>query len=121
MCSKEHNAQEDLIPLSPDEEEAAALLKVALAQQQVKRAAKKQKITNEGPPVAAPQSGSVQEKEVSKTPEADAKKDLPRQVSAGIILERGAGTVPPTKRLRDWVLESEATSLITKAESQLAA
>lgn len=112
MCSKEHNAEEDLIPLSPDEEEAAALLEKALTQQQAKRAAKKQKGQKAEPDDDAPalQPTPLQRAADAKSPPAEQKEKpefRPPVSATGETTEESIVKRVPAKRLRDWVLESE--------------
>ncbi|CDJ45345.1 DUF602-domain-containing protein, related [Eimeria tenella] len=109
MCSKEHNAEEDLIPLSPDEEETVALLEKALANRAVKEKKKNAKTPAGGEPEAAgPSSASTSPPDNTKQIE----KPSPPQSNAETEKEELRGVFVP-KRLRDWVLESEPVVLPT--------
>lgn len=108
MCSKEHDASEDLIPLSPDEEEIPVLLEKALARLQAKKAAKKQKEAKVETAPTADEAVSSQPTSVSRSPSkgdrGQAKDTSPPTSDASeTSIVKG---VPP-KRLRDWVLEFE--------------
>lgn len=107
MCSKEHNAAEDLIPLSPDEEEIAVLLEKALARQQSKKATKKQKESKVDPAPSTDQAAPVQQNRSCESPsmgEPSSAANLARPATS--TSEHAADRVP-VKRIRDWVLESE--------------
>ncbi|CDI83858.1 hypothetical protein, conserved [Eimeria acervulina] len=116
MCSKEHDASEDLIPLSPDEEETSALLEKALQQQQAKQAAKKKNKaaaaaagSNSGAstsPEAAPKEG---EKPQSPNPENE--KETESAHSINKRRNEAPLPLPTSKRLKDWVLEAEVAAL----------
>lgn len=118
MCTKEHDAAEDLIPLSPDEEEASVLLEKALKQQQAKQAAKKKaKAAATG---AAPASSSAGASSPSETnakeedgktaaPQSEKKTtNEPQKTSEKGVDETLLQRFPAPKRLRDWVVEAEA-------------
>lgn len=106
LCSKEHNAADDLIPLSPDEEETALLLEKALAQMQARKATKKQKASKPDPVTPGSEPRPLQQATSSKSsPVADPSKGADPPASE-ISVRNEVKAVPP-KRLRDWVLESE--------------
>ncbi|KAL8427603.1 hypothetical protein Efla_005778 [Eimeria flavescens] len=112
MCSKEHSTADDLIPLSPDEEEIPALLEKALAQQQGKRVAKKQRATKpEAAASAADQSTPPGKSGVSAEGEKKPRKTQP----AGEAPQENVSKALPPKRIRDWVLEFEG-GIATPAE-----
>ncbi|KAL8275965.1 hypothetical protein Esti_000081 [Eimeria stiedai] len=106
MCSEEHDAGEDLIPLSPDEDKIPALLEKALAQQQGKKAAKKQK--------AAKGESALPPADQAAVPAAtpiDPKSKGDKEASQSLAREESNEKLPrgtPPKRIRDWVLEFES-------------
>ncbi|KAL8448243.1 hypothetical protein Emag_004011 [Eimeria magna] len=114
MCSEEHNAADDLIPLSPDEDEIPALLEKALAQQQAKKAAKKQKAAKgesatssadqpSAPAVTPSDDQSKEDKEAKETIQSSALEATKERLPRGM----------PPKRIRDWVLEFESGAAST--------
>lgn len=117
MCSKEHNTADDLIPLSPDEEETTVLLEKALAEQQARKASKKPKASKSEPVTPASEPRLLQHATSSKSlPVADPNKGENSPAS-----ETSKGNdfkgVPP-KRVRDWVLESEPVFATDNASKQ---
>lgn len=106
MCSKAHNAADDLIPLSPDEEEIAVLLEKALAMRQTRKPAKKQKACKSEPVTSANEPRLLQQATSSNpSPVADPRKGTHSPASEILEGNDVKGVLP--KRLRDWALESE--------------
>ncbi|XP_026194239.1 replication termination factor 2 [Cyclospora cayetanensis] len=118
MCAKEHSAAEDLVPLSPDEEEIASLLEKATALQQAKKTSKKQKV-----PKPADHDGTSNSAKATcpatASPVTDAEKAPGSSCKNSVIPTDKVGSiVVPPKRLRDWVLESEPPALTPSSASK---
>ncbi|KAL8435798.1 hypothetical protein ACSSS7_002175 [Eimeria intestinalis] len=111
MCSEEHNAAEDLIPLSPDEDEIPALLEKALAQHQAKKAAKKQRAAKGESASKAEPASPPTDQGPATTPSDDAQskkgKGASQSPSREVVSEK-LPRGPPPKRIRDWVIEFES-------------
>ncbi|CDJ60868.1 hypothetical protein, conserved [Eimeria maxima] len=129
MCAKEHDATEDLIPLSPDEEETSQLLEKALLQQQAKLAAKKKNkaaAAAAGPSAASgsstvtPSSAQTDAKEEAEKPKATTPENTtgtPASHASNKRKHEVLAPLPTSKLLRDWVLEAEAADLPPPANS----
>lgn len=100
MCNNEHDAERDLIPLSPDEDEAASLLLKALDQRRVKKKSKSSTLESNNMEQGTPGTAALTTQ--AKIPEVNQGVDGKEEAS---IEQRVA---IPRKRIRDWVLETSA-------------
>lgn len=127
MCAKEHDATEDLIPLSPDEEETSQLLEKALLQQQAKLAAKKKNKAaaaaagpTSGSSTVTPSSAQTDAKEETEKTKATTPENITGMPASHASSKRKheiLAPLPTSKLLRDWVLEAEAADLPPSANS----